>query len=271
MIHAFATELLSLLCEADAAETFFQLFGDAVSSSRFPIHDVVDGTDGEAIEVAPLSLRPELRSGARIGHYRILSVIGKGGMGTVYRAEDTVLERQVALKFLPPLSTRLDEEELLLKEARSAAALEHPNVCTIHEIGQTDDGRPFIAMALHEGETLKERLERGPMLCGGRGLDRNSDCTRPEAAHARGILHRDVKPGNVILGSDGTARLVDFGLAMMLDATLGRPERDRWNRCLHVTGTGPRRRSGRPHRPLVFGCRALRNADRLSALRRRGG
>jgi serine/threonine-protein kinase len=216
-------ELLSLLLEADAAETFFRLFGDAVSSNRFfPIHEVGAGPHGEEIGDGPPPLRPELRAGARIGRYQILSVIGRGGMGTVYRAEDTVLERQVALKFLPPLSTRLDDEERLLKEARSAAALEHPNVCTIHEIGQTDDGRPFITMALYEGETLKERLERGPLSSEetvsigvqiARGLG---------AAHARGILHRDVKPGNVILGSDGTARVVDFGLATMFDATRGR-------------------------------------------------
>ena len=213
-------ELLSLLREADAAETFFRLFGDAVLSSRLPFQDVSDGTDDGKIEHRPFFPRPELRPGAEIGRYRILSVIGSGGMGTVYRAEDTILERQVALKFLPPLSTRLDDEERLLREARSAAALDHPNVCTIHEIGQTEDGRPFIAMALHEGETLGEKLGRGRMSTKeavsiaiqiARGLG---------AAHARGILHRDVKPGNVIVGTDGTTRLLDFGLATFTDPTL---------------------------------------------------
>ncbi|CAN5829936.1 serine/threonine-protein kinase [soil metagenome] len=223
--RALREELLELLVQADAAEEFFQLFADAVQTTRFPLQQAEDRADGATSERAPPSPRFEHRAGAVVGHYRILSVIGSGGMGTVYRAHDTVLERQVALKFLPPLSTRLDDEERLLKEARSAGSLQHPNICTIHEIGQTDDGRPFIAMALYEGETLTERLRRGPLPVEeavtiavqiGRGL---------EAAHARGILHRDVKPGNVIVGTDGTARLLDFGLATVVEATISDRER----------------------------------------------
>ena len=221
--QALRDELLGLLVEADAAEEFFQLFAGAVQTTRFPLQEAEDRSEGATSERPPPSPRSEHRAGAVVGHYRILSVIGRGGMGTVYRAHDTVLERQVALKFLPPLSTRLDDEERLLKEARSAGSLQHPNICTIHEIGQTDDGRPFIAMALYEGETLTERLRRGPLPVEevvaiavqiGRGL---------EAAHARGILHRDVKPGNVLLGTDGTARLLDFGIATVTEATIGEP------------------------------------------------
>jgi TolB-like protein len=217
-------ELLALLVEADAAEEFFQLLESAVLSTRFPLDEPNEAEDGDlARRLSPFPLG-ELPEGTVLGHYRILSFIGSGGMGTVYRAYDTVLERHVALKFLPPLSTRLDDEERLLKEARSAAALEHPNVCTIHEIGQTDDGRPFIAMALYEGETLQERLRREPLsaheaVAAGVQIARGL-----EAAHARGILHRDVKPGNVILGTDGTARLLDFGLATVTEATLDRSE-----------------------------------------------
>ncbi|HJR53190.1 MAG TPA: protein kinase [Gemmatimonadota bacterium] len=213
-------ELLALLGEAEAAEEFFGLLESAVLSTRFPLGRVNEGEDGPPDRPLPPSPLDELPEGAIVGRYRILSFIRSGGMGAVYRAYDTALERHVALKFLPPLSTRLDDEERLLREARSAAALEHPNVCTIHEIGQTDDGRPFIAMALYEGETLKQKLRGGPLSSGeavqvaiqiARGL---------EAAHARGILHRDVKPGNVIVGLDGTTRLLDFGLAMVMDGTI---------------------------------------------------
>jgi serine/threonine-protein kinase len=217
---ALREELLGLLGEADAAEEFFQLFADAVQTTRVPLGGAEDGADDATAERAPPSPRAEQRAGAVVGHYRILSVIGSGGMGTVYRAHDMVLERQVALKFLPPLSTRLDDEERLLKEARSAGSLQHPNICTIHEIGQTDDGRPFIAMALYEGETLTERLRRGPLPVQEAVTIATQIAHGLEAAHARGILHRDVKPANVILGTDGTARLLDFGLATVVEATI---------------------------------------------------
>jgi serine/threonine-protein kinase len=142
-------------------------------------------------------------------------------MGTVYRAHDVDLDRDVALKFLPAyFGTQPGADEQLLTEARAAAALEHPNVCTIHEIGQTDDGQRFIAMACYEGETLKERLLRSPPSVE-ESVSIAVQITRAlAAAHAHGIIHRDVKPGNVMLGSDGTVRLLDFGLATVTTATL---------------------------------------------------
>ena len=109
----------------------------------------------------------ELGKGEVVGHYRIESLIGRGGMGTVYRAHDMRLNREVALKFLPSyIGADPQEQEQLLVEARAAAALDHPNVCSIHEIGETSDGRFFIAMPYYDGETLKERLRHGPMTIG---------------------------------------------------------------------------------------------------------
>ncbi|HET6340799.1 MAG TPA: protein kinase [Gemmatimonadota bacterium] len=216
-------ELVSLLAEAEAAEEFFDFLGDAVFSGPFPIQleEGDGGAGGQAsIDPAPPLPRIELPIGTTIGRYRILSLIGSGGMGVVYRAYDASLERDVALKFLPPLSTRLDDEARLLREARAAAALEHPNICTVHEIGQTEDGQPFIAMALYEGETLKERLRQGPLPVEEAVTTAVQIARALSAAHARGIVHRDVKPGNVILGPDGTVRLLDFGIAQAIDATL---------------------------------------------------
>ncbi len=190
-------DLASLVAHAEAAEAFFAGLAETV--------------------VSPTQGHP-------VGHYRLIGALGSGGMGTVYRAYDTRLDREVALKFLPPhLSAQLEARERLLVEARAAAALEHPNICSIHEIGETSAGRPFIAMACYEGETLKERLARGSVppaeavaiaVQVARGL---------RAAHAHGIVHRDVKPANVILGTDGMVRLLDFGLAKIADVTLTGP------------------------------------------------
>ncbi|HEX6103986.1 MAG TPA: protein kinase [Gemmatimonadales bacterium] len=162
--------------------------------------------------------------GHSMGHYRILGALGSGGMGTVYRAHDTRLDREVALKFLPPhLSAQPEARERLLVEARAAAALEHPNVCTIHEIGETADGRPFLAMACYAGETLSQRLGRGVVPPGEAVAIAVQVARGLAAAHARGIVHRDVKPGNIMLCADGTVRLLDFGLAKLQDVTLTSP------------------------------------------------
>jgi serine/threonine protein kinase/tetratricopeptide (TPR) repeat protein len=208
-------ELLSLLGQAGAAEQFFDRLTNAVFSASF--------SSGGRQHLPPQPPDPDLHVGEVIGQYRILSLIARGGMGTVYRAHDARLARDVALKFLPAyLAAQPDAEERLLMEARAAAGLEHPNVCSIHQIGETDDGRLFIAMAYYEGETLKERLLRGPLSLEESVATAVQIVRALAAAHARGIIHRDVKPGNVMLGSDGTVRLLDFGLATVTDATLTR-------------------------------------------------
>jgi len=153
--------------------------------------------------------------GETVSHYRIESKIGAGGMGVVYKARDLTLDRDVALKFLPPDLVRDDEAKArFIHEAKAAAALDHPNICTVHEIHDAD-GHTFIAMPLVDGESLRERIARGPMTVA-EALDVTMQVSRGLAkAHAAGIVHRDIKPGNILLTEDGIARIVDFGLAKL--------------------------------------------------------
>ena len=154
--------------------------------------------------------------GKTISHYKILSKLGEGGMGVVYKAEDTKLKRAVALKFLPSELTRDAEAKArFIQEAQAACALDHPDICTIYEIGETGDGQLFIAMTLYEGETLKQKIERGPLATEGavgiavrvaRGLGR---------AHEAGIVHRDIKPANIMITNRGEVKILDFGLAKL--------------------------------------------------------
>jgi TolB-like protein/tetratricopeptide (TPR) repeat protein/tRNA A-37 threonylcarbamoyl transferase component Bud32 len=158
--------------------------------------------------------------GRTISHYKILSKLGEGGMGVVYQAEDLKLKRTVALKFLPPELTRdKDAKTRFVHEAQAASALQHHHICTIHEIDETPDGRLFIAMDCYEGETLKEKISRGPLA-----LEEAVDLAIQIGeglleAHEAGIVHRDVKPGNILITRKGVVKIVDFGLAKLSGQT----------------------------------------------------
>ena len=157
-----------------------------------------------------------LTPGASLGPYAILAELGHGGMGVVYTARDPRLKRQVAIKLLTADLTR-DEtaKQRFLQEAQAASALDHPNICTIHEINETEDGQLYLVMAYYEGETLKERIERGPLAVE-EAVDIATQVGQGLAeAHGAGIVHRDIKPANLLMSRGGVVKILDFGLAKL--------------------------------------------------------
>lgn len=152
--------------------------------------------------------------GDTVGRYRIVRAIGRGGMGVIYLASDPRLNRPVALKLLPGhLSVDDNARRRFEEEARAASLLDHPNIATVYEVDETADGRLFIAMAYYDGETLREKLERGALAIADVVTLVAQVASGLRAAHAAGLVHRDVKPGNVIVTAQGVAKIVDFGIA----------------------------------------------------------
>ncbi|MFL6196026.1 MAG: protein kinase domain-containing protein [Thermoanaerobaculia bacterium] len=189
------------------------------------------GAPGELLGLA-FDAVPAALSGRTISHFRIGEPLGSGGMGVVYEAQDTQLGRLVALKFLAPELVREPAAKArFLLEARAASALDHANLCTILEAGESDDGLLFLAMPRYEGESLERRIARGPLPVE-EVLDIAVQAARGLAkAHANGIVHRDVKPGNLFVTRDGVVKILDFGIAKLtgevgntrLGALLGTP------------------------------------------------
>ena len=152
--------------------------------------------------------------GKTISHYKILEKLGEGGMGVVYKAEDTRLKRIVALKFLSDIALGGEEKNRFLREAQAAAALNHPNICTIHAIDEVD-GRMFIAMEFIEGQSLREKIEAGPLKIDEAIKFAIQIADGLQAAHEKGITHRDIKSANIMITDKGQAKIMDFGLAKL--------------------------------------------------------
>src|SRR5689334_12780644 len=172
--------------------------------------DFLEATEPEVEEVAPDARKTV---GTRVGSYMIMEFLRAGGMGEVYKARDTRLDRIVAIKFLPAaIVSDAVALERFNREARAASALNHPHICTVHDVGD-HEGRPFIVMEFLEGGSLRDRIAGGPLPIPDLVKIALQVCEGLQAAHAKGIVHRDVKPANISITAAGGIKILDFGVA----------------------------------------------------------
>jgi TolB-like protein/Tfp pilus assembly protein PilF len=198
-------ELASLLVAHDAGSGYFERLTEQIV--------------GPALVTLTHDPRDEFSIGQTIAQYRLIEPLGSGGMGVVFKALDLRLDRFVALKFLSaPLSTDSGAKERLMAEAKATSALDHPNIGVVHDIGETSAGRLFIVMAYYEGETLERKSQRGAVSVHEAVDLAEQMASALAAAHLKGIVHRDVKPSNILVTPEGTAKLLDFGIAKLADS-----------------------------------------------------
>ena len=177
--------------------------------------------EGSDVTKTFITSRQEMQKGTTLGgRYTILKELGRGGMGVVYKAEDTKLKRTVALKFLPPDLTHIPEvKSRFMREAQAAAALDHPNICTVYEFDETEESS-FISMAYIEGQSLKKKMKSGPLELEEALKIATQVAEGLQEAHKKGVVHRDIKSGNIMVTDRGQAKIMDFGLARKTESTL---------------------------------------------------
>src|SRR5262245_24053860 len=210
-------EAESFLTAYDNAGTFLQVPAVEVAARGIVADDIISTVTAVTAVPAVSPAVPNL-VGRELANYRIISILGKGGMGEVYLAQDTILRRKIALKILPAIFTA-DEDRLkrFVQEAQSASSLNHPNIITIYEVGQ-DNEVHFIATEFIEGQTLR-KLITDSTLSNRDAIDFATQIAGAlAAAHAAGIVHRDIKPENIMVRPDGLAKVLDFGLAKLTES-----------------------------------------------------